>query len=283
LLFTLSRLGDFHCFDKDTGEVHWSKNAAEENEIRVPGWGFAGSPLVVGDLILLNIGEAGMAIEKSSGRVKWKSTDKDAGYSSLVPMRFKDVDAVVFGSSRSYVCVETETGKELWRKRWLTTFGCNAADPIVADGKVFLSSGYNRGCVLLDVTEDNLREVWKNKEMQNQISTSLLINDFVYGIHGDIDAGTQLRCMDFQSGKVQWTEDSFHPSALAAAGNRLIAISDQGDLVIAQASSDAVKVLSTHPLMVEKCWTSPVLSGGMLYVRGVSGELVCVDLSKKSS
>jgi outer membrane protein assembly factor BamB len=178
--------------------------------------------------------------------------------------------------------VDSKTGKELWRKRWLTTFGCNAADPIVADGKVFLSSGYNRGCVLLDVTEENVQEIWKNKDMQNQISTSLLVDGFVYGIHGDVDAGTQLRCMDFQSGEVKWSEDSFRPNALSAAGNRLIAITKEGDLVIAEASADSLKVLSMHPLTVEECWTSPVLSGGLLYVRGVLGELVCVDLRKKS-
>lgn len=279
-LYTLSRLGQVHCLEKQTGKLQWSVNAAEDNDIRVPAWGFAGSPLVVGDTLLLNVGEAGLAFNKHTGQLLWKSADKDAGYSSMVPFKQQGKSAIVFGSARSYVCVEIESGKEFWRQRWLTTFGCNAADPIISGDSVFLSSGYNRGSALLKVTDGDPDVVWKSKELQNQLSTSVLIDGFLYGIHGDVDAGTQLRCLELTTGKVGWSEESFHPSAMAAAGNRLIIITSDGELVIAKASSKNFQAISQHDLINGKCWTSPTLSGGLLYVRSVDGELTCLNLSQ---
>ena len=98
-LFTLSRRGDVFCFDRMTGKIKWRTNVPDETGIRIPGWGFAGSPLVVGQWLLLNIGDAGVALHKSNGNLKWASTDKDAGYSSMIPLG--DTGAVVFGSARS--------------------------------------------------------------------------------------------------------------------------------------------------------------------------------------
>jgi len=282
-LYTLSRLGQVHCFEKHTGKLRWSVNAAEDNDIRVPAWGFAGSPLVVGDMLLLNVGEAGLALNVHTGKLLWKSTDKDAGYSSMVPLKQQGKSAIVFGSARSYVCVEIESGKELWRQRWLTTFGCNAADPIVSGDSVFLSSGYNRGSALLKNTDGGPDVIWKSKELQNQLSTSILMEGFLYGIHGDVDAGTQLRCMELTSGNVAWTEESFHPSAMAAAGNRLIIITSDGELVIADASPEKFQVISQHKVIEGKCWTSPTLSDGLLYVRTVDGDLTCLDLSQSQA
>ncbi|MGB7328123.1 MAG: PQQ-binding-like beta-propeller repeat protein, partial [Rubripirellula sp.] len=113
---------------------------------------------------------------------------------------------------------------------------------------------------------------------QNQISTSLLIDGFLYGIHGDVDAGTELRCMELATGEIKWSEDAFHPSAIAAAGDRLIIIGAAGELIVGKASPDQFTATSTHKSLDGKHWTSPVLSAGLLYCRGANGELVCFDL-----
>ena len=276
LLFTLSRGGDVHCFDKSNGQVKWQQNIPDETNIRVPGWGFAGSPLVIDDRLFLNVGDAGVAIQKQTGKIEWRSADKDSGYSSIVPIQFGDRQAVVFGSARSYVCVAIDDGKELWRQRWLTTFGCNAADPIVVEDKILVSSGYNRGTALLEVTEDGPEIVWKHKDLQNQISTSILIDGCVYGIHGDIDAGTDLRCIDFDSGDVKWTATEFHPTAIAAVGSYLLIVTDEGELLIGAAEQSGFETLATIKVLDHKCWTSPVYSGNRIYCRSATGDLVCL-------
>lgn len=281
-LFSLSREGLVHCFDKTNGDLVWQTHVPDETGIRIPGWGFAGSPWVQGNLVLLNIGDAGVALEKHTGNVAWQSADKDAGYSSFVPIDVGRDSAVVFGSARSYVCVRIKDGHELWRQRWLTTFGCNAADPIVFGEHVFLSSGYNRGSALLKPDGDGINMVWKHKDFQNQISTSVLINRHVYGIHGDVDAGAQLRCIDPKSGEVKWSDDSFHPTAISAAQDHLIIVCDDGDLVIGKAQSTGFDTRLKHNVLSGKCWTAPVLSSGRLLVRSVDGELVCLEMPVKT-
>ncbi len=279
-VYTLGRRGELFCFDKVTGQLSWQIQVAELAKVRTPTWGFSSSPLVSGELLLLNVGDAGLAVNKHTGALVWSSADRDAGYSSMVPLQVAGKSAVVFGSARSYVCVTAMTGEELWRERWLTTFGCNAADPIIAGQQIFISSGYNRGCALLELVEGKVVQRWKSKEMQNQLSSSLLIDGFLYGIHGDVGSGTELRCMELSNGTVQWSSADLQPGGLAAAGQRLIIMSDAGELVIAAASPAHSQILARHQVLTDKCWTAPVLSNGKIYCRSMHGELVCVDVAK---
>ncbi len=292
-VFTLGRRGDLFCFDKVSGKVHWTINAADEADVRIPAWGFAGSPLVWRDLLILNVGDAGMAVHKESGSLAWASTDKDSGYASPVPLSPAADNRVILGSARSYVCVDATSGRELWRQKWLTTFGCNAADAIVSHSpasenrkidqrqsgpSIFLSSGYNRGCALLTIDDNEPTIVWKNKEMQNQLGNSVLIGGYLYGIHGDVVRGARLRCIELATGDVMWTNDTFRPGAISAAAGRLVMLSDSGELIVGTASPAAFEVTSRHRVLDGKCWTAPVLSHGRIYCRSAEGIIVCVDV-----
>lgn len=277
-VYTLSRRGEVFAFEKATGEVLWSKNVAVEAGMRVPGWGFSGAPLVINDTLLLNIGDAGVAVKKDSGDILWASEDRDSGYSGAVPIQVDGVDCVILGSSRSYVCVEIATGKERWRQRWLTTFGCNAADAIVSDGRVFLSSAYNRGSALIDPSGGEPEVIWKHKDYANHLTTSVLIDGFLYGVNGDVDAGATLTCMEWSSGKVAWQAESLRAGALTASGNRLIVITDSGELVIALAESTGFQPLARHQVLDGRCWSAPVLSNGRIHCRNAAGRLVCLNV-----
>jgi len=280
VVFTLSRSGDLFALDKMTGKVHWSQNVAIEADVRVPGWGFSGSPLVHDRLLILNVGDAGVAVDKKTGELIWKSDDKDSGYSSAVPMSLGGRASVIFGSARSYVCVDAASGEERWRQRWLTTFGCNAADAIVSGHHVFLSSGYNRGSALLDVSADSPSVVWKHKGFQNQMVSSLLVDGYLYGASGDVASGARLTCMEMMTGDIRWSDDSIRVGALSAAGDRLIVISDTGQLVIARLSPARFELLAQHQVLDGKCWTAPVLAQGRIYCRSATGRIVCVDVEE---
>ena len=277
-LYSLSRAGDLFCLDAATGQQQWQIQVAEVADVRVPTWGFAGSPLVYDHLLLLNVGDAGVAVDKLSGQLVWKSADRDSGYSSLVPLEYAGQPAVAFGSARSYVCVHPLTGQELWRHRWLTTFGCNAADPVVSGQQVFISSGYNRGSALLQQQLDGVEELWKNKDMQTQISSCVLIDGYLYGIHGDVGSGTQLRCMQWSTGQLMWSLDSISPGGLMAAGERLIVLTDSGELVVVAADPQAARILARQTAVDGKCWTAPTLSNGHIYCRTALGSLACWQL-----
>src|SRR5262249_10499708 len=147
-VYTLSRWGHVFCFEAATGKVQWSKNAADETNARIPSWGFAGSPLVHDNMVLLTMGSAGLALEKTTGKVLWKSGDQDAGYSSPVPFQRDGAWYALFSSEDAYTAVNLKTGNPQWRFRWLTRYGVNAADPIVVGDQVLLSTGYDKGAAL---------------------------------------------------------------------------------------------------------------------------------------
>jgi outer membrane protein assembly factor BamB len=109
--------------------------------MRVPDWGFTGAAYIHKNVLVLNVGDAGVGVDKDTGKILWKSADKNCGYSTPVPLATAGDPLVVFGSSQSYVAVNPENGKEAWRIKWLTEYGVNAADPIVAGLKLFIATG----------------------------------------------------------------------------------------------------------------------------------------------
>ncbi len=278
-VYALSREGDLFCFDARSGQIIWRKQIVDLAGVRVPGWGFSASPLVVGDTLLINAGDAGLALNKLTGNLLWKSADKDCGYGTPTLMKQNEQTIAIIPSGRSYVAVDVETGREQWRQRWLTSFGCNAADPIIDSGRVFLSSGYNRGAALLAVRGAAPAILWKNKSMRNQISSSILIDGYLYGVDGDIDDQTSLNCVDLETGEIRWSDSEINPGAIAAAGDRLIVLSKSGELTIAQVSAKGLQVLVSRKVLQAKCWTTPVLSNHRIFCRDASGELVCIDVS----
>ncbi len=279
-LYWLSRPGALFCFQAASGTLVWSKQVAEEAAVRLPGWGFSAAPLIVGDQLIVNIGESGAALNKHDGNLLWSSQNKEAGYGSPVPVQRGDATEVIFASSRAYIGVDLATGKQHWVERWLTSFGCNAADPIVHEGKMFLSSGYNRGAALFQLTDDKPQLIWKSKEMQNQLHSSILFKEHLYGIDGNMEAGGRLRCLDWATGELKWSVDDLRPGGLALAGGRLMVLTDAGELFIASAAATGFQAEARGQVLDGKCWTVPVLANGLLFCRTVDGQVACVDLRK---
>ncbi|MCA9118875.1 MAG: PQQ-binding-like beta-propeller repeat protein [Planctomycetaceae bacterium] len=277
-VFTLSQAGDLFCFAVTTGDILWSKNIANEADVRAPGWGFGGSPVVHDDKLLLAVGEAGTAVDKTTGELLWSSDDKDAGYATPHLLKHDGNWLMLVASGKYFHAVDVDTGQERWRHKWLTRFGCNAADPIVVAQTVFISSGYNRGSALLRFTAGEPEEVWKTKEYQNQFSSSVLLDGYLYGVDGDTTGERTLKCIELKTGEVQWSHEGFGSGALIAAGKRLIILSETGELVIADASPVAFRQVTRGSVLEGKCWTAPTLANGRVYCRSADGEVACVDL-----
>ena len=278
-VYSLSRQGDLYCLDARTGQIHWSKNVQQEADVRIPGWGFASSPMIHNDQLILNVGESGLAVDKISGNVVWKSGDGEAGY--MTPHRLKIGDRwfALIASGKFYQCVDLESGKVVWKHRWLTTNGCNAADPIVHQNQVFISSGYGRGAALLAFTDTTAKVLWNNIEMQNQLNSSVLVDGHIYGFDGDEGGEVQLKCLEFSSGEVRWNYPGLGAGSLMVADNQLIILSEAGELSIAPVSNTLFAPTAKAKILDGKCWTVPVLSNGMIYCRNAAGEIACVNVT----
>jgi len=278
-VYTLSRQGDLFCFDALSGQIRWSQNVQRENDARIPGWGFSSSVLVHEDKLILNVGDAGLALDKLTGKLLWKSGDGEAGYMTPHKVKIDDQWYALIASGKFYQCVSINSGNVGWKHRWLTTNGCNAADPIVSEGRVFISSGYGRGAALLSFTDKTAKVVWSNNEMQNQMNSSIFIDGYVYGFDGDEGGGeVQLKCLEFSTGEVRWSYPGLGAGSLFAADNHFIVLSETGELVIAPVSNDSFEPSRSKKILDGKCWTAPVLSHGLIYCRNASGDIACVNL-----
>ncbi|MFT4641866.1 MAG: outer membrane protein assembly factor BamB [Verrucomicrobiales bacterium] len=277
-VYTLSRSGQLFCLDAVSGEIRWSKNVQEETGAAIPSWGFSGAPLVHESLLVINMGDAGVALDKKSGEVIWKSEATESGYSTPYPYKVtEDQWAVILGSAKSYVAVDIKTGKELWRYRWLTRYGVNAADPIVNGDQVFISSGYNKGSALLQLGSEEPTLVWKSKELRTQMNPSVLIKGYLYGTDGDAGNDATLKCIDWKTGEVKWSQKAVGTGGVTAADGNLIVLTSRGELIVAPASPESFQPLTRAQVLGGKCWTCPVLSNGRIYCRNADGKLVCID------
>ncbi len=275
-VFHLGQMGELFCLEAASGKVIWSNNVAQATDTKIPTWGLTGAPFVLGDLLILNAGTAGSAVEKATGKVVWSSTG-EGGYATPVPFR---ENILIFGT-KALACVEPKSGKLRWSFPWPTTYDVNAADPVVvSDDRVFISSDYNHGGALLEVKGDKAKALWENKNLKNPFASSVLLNGFIYGI--DAYAGKPngtLRCIDLATGDLKWSEASIGNGALMAADNKLIVISEKGELVIVEPTPQAFKTIARAQVLGGKCWTMPVLSNGKIFCRNAKGDLVCIDPS----
>jgi len=268
-VYTLSKSGHVFCFDAAGGKKIWGV----EVDAEAPTWGFAGSPLVLGKKVILNVGEAGTALEAATGKVVWSSGTGASGYSTPVPYEVGGKTLIALFCADGAAAVQADDGKIVWKHPWKTSYKVNAADPIILDGgkKVFLSSGYNTGCALLDVSGGSPKEIWRNKNMRNKHTNSVVYKGAIFGFDE-----SKLTCLDLASGEKKWTESSLGKGSLMLADGKLIVLSERGKLVVADASPDGFKELASIQAVNGKCWSAPVLANGRIFAKSKKGAFACI-------
>lgn len=277
-VYTMSRNGLVHAFDAATGDVHWKTDATEIAGQKVITWGLASSPVIEGDLILLNIGEHGVALNKRTGKLAWSSPVGKASYASAVVFDYRGRRcAAIFSSEHMYV-VDAVTGKEVWHFEWKTKYDVNAADPVVFGDRMFLSSGYGRGCTLLDISGARPKQLWENDSLRNHFSSSIHVDGYIYGVDGNTKGRGHLRCLSVKDGREQWNMPIGFGS-LIMVNDKIVALGESGTLYVAERTPEAYREISkAHTGLSKLCWTPPAFSGGVVYCRNDKGKLVAVDL-----
>lgn len=275
-VYILSKQGHAFCLDAKSGTVVWQKHLTNDYGVKPHEWGFSCSPIMVDDLIVLNAGTYGLALRKQDGTLAWVNEKGSPGYSSAVPYEQQGKTCVAILGNKEVYGVVAATGQVLWKQPWKTQYDESIPDAIVAGDKLFMSSGLGTGAAFFRIEADKLVQIWSHKEMQNWLSTSILWQDHIYGI--DTKDGA-LKCLDFRTGAVKWAQEGLGAGSVTLAGGKLIALSDKGKLLIAEASPAGYTELAAAQVLDGKCWTVPVLANGRVYARNADGELVCIDVS----
>jgi outer membrane protein assembly factor BamB len=278
LVYTFSKSGVVVCLDSTTGKPRWDRNLAKKYALSVPSWGFSGSVVVWGRMAIVDAGRI-VAMDKKTGREIWKTEDYGPAYSTPMPFTHQDRELLATFPAYGLVVVEAGTGKKIAGHKWETSYNVNAATPIVDAGRIFITSGYNHGGALLRLRGKALESLWQNKQMKGKMATPVLLDGHLYGFDESV-----LRCLDVETGKSVWKKPGLGQGSLMVAGDRLIIMSDDGKLVIAEATAEAFRGLAEAQLFkVNEGWIMPVLAHGRIYCRSSDGQLVCVDVRKSGT
>jgi len=273
LVFTYSKMGHLHALDAQTGRVVWAKNIPKDFSGKIPTWGVTSSPVVHDDKLIVMAGAPGacmMAFNKNNGSVIWKAGNDAPAYAAPLVFRMKNAPYLAAFNAGGVVFHNLKDGKELWRYGWKTNYDVNAAMPVIAGDRVFVSSGYNTGGALLQSSKDNAL-LWQNRNMSNHFNSSVLWNGHIYGFDE-----SQLACLDWNTGRKVWSQGRLGKGSLLVADGKLVILSERGELVIADASPQGYREISRSQILGGKCWTVPALANGRIYARNATGNLVCV-------
>ena len=283
-IYTFSPQGILHCIRFNDGKKVWRRNTHQEFGADKGFFGAASTPVVEGTRLLLNVGGrngAGIvAFDKDTGRTLWRASDDEASYSSPVVADIDGKRLAVFFTREGLQAVVPNNGEIRHSLRWRARShaSVNAAMPLVIGNRVFLSSSYRTGATLLDLGGDRLEQLWFSDDaLSNHYATSVHKDGYLYGFHGRQEYGQVLRSVELATGKVQWEQRGFRAGTVTLAGDRLLILVENGELVVAEASPKGFHSLARAKVLDGTVRAYPALAQGRLYARNVS-RLVCVDL-----
>jgi outer membrane protein assembly factor BamB len=286
-VYTFGAEGVLTCWQLGDGAKRWSVDTKAAFRPDKGFFGAACSPLVEGELVVLNVGgreEAGIvAFKCDDGKVRWKATNDEAGYASPIAATLNGRRHVLSFNREGLVGLDPAGGAELFRFRWRSRSDTtvNAATPLVIGDSVFLSASYGTGAVLLRLEGGKPREVWSGDDiLSNHYATSVQCGGFLYGFDGRQEQTPRLRCVEAETGKVRWSEENFGAGTLMLAGEKLVVLTEKGVLVVAPATPDEFRPSGRARVLESECRAHAALAGGMLYARD-RDTLVCVDLRGK--
>lgn len=281
-VFALGKNGDLVSCDSETGKKLWHVDLISLAGLKgPPEWGFSGSPLIVDGSLLVEAGST-LAFDPDSGELKWRSQPFRPAYGSPTPFKSSGQSLIAILKTDGLAVISTENGGTVAFSPWETAFDTNATTPIVSEGKIFLSTGYDRGCALFGFDGRALNKRYENQLLCTHMNNAVLFDGHLYGFDGTAHRGrpTEFVCLEWESGKERWrvppTEGLGCGSLIATSDGKLLILSERGELVIAEASPEEFLLGTRVQILGGRCWTPPALVNGVLYARNARGDLVAV-------
>jgi outer membrane protein assembly factor BamB len=266
-----------HCLDAASGKSVWKKDIAKEFNGKNISWKSALSPVADGEAIYIAGGGADasmLALKAATGDVIWKTGDERMTHATPVVATILGVKQVIFMMQSGMVSVGAQSGKVLWKFPfpYRTATGCS---PVVSGDIVFCSAGYGIGAAACQLSKSGenfgAKEIWRvrgDNPLGDLWSTPVQKDGFLYGmISYKKFASGPLKCVDLKTGTVKWEQAGFGSGNVILAGAKLVALSDDGQVVLAAADPSAYKELGRTKAIAGKCWSTPALSDGRLFVR----------------
>lgn len=302
-VYVITIKGEVCCLDALTGQVVWNKDMKTDFNLAMPHHLFSSSPITHGDLLLVNMGPAGVAFDKKTGNIVWNNiVPKSLSvYASPVPFMQGNKACVAFLSDMALTVVNEANGQTISTCACVSAHNENSPDPVVIGDKLFQTTFF--ACTLLKADTPTASPVKMGGPMRSRFATPVLVGDYLYCFNGCLDDLTNtwknsgLICMDPKDCSIKWAQGGFSDGGLIAADGKLIILDRSGMLVLVDASPASYKELARVRAFPEpdkegvkglnrvyrrgNCFSMPVLCDGRIYVRNNTGVLACLDVRTK--
>ncbi len=272
-LYHQSPHGQLVCLVAKTGKKVWDTNTYKTFGGRKTYWAFAESVLIDGDnAIVCPSGDKAsvVALDKMTGKIVWKAKDVDgaSGYATPVLVKCGGLRIILTMNGKAFIAVNADGGELLCTFPYPTKHGVNALTPLYHDGCVFISSGYGAGATLLKLNVQgktaSVEKVWSSKDLSNHHGGVMLIDGYVYGATG------KWVCLDWKTGKTQWSADGVGKGSVTFADGMLYTMSEKRKVGLSKPSPKAHELISQFEIPEQgkgPSWAHPVVCGGRLYIR----------------
>ena len=294
VVYVLGATGKLFALAAKSGAPIWEKDLTAEFASEVPKWGFSTSPLIEGELLLVEAGGrdgnilvdmvidrkaavTAVALDKATGATAWTALDEKMSYSSPIAFTAAGARQLAYFTAYSLTGLAPEDGRVYWRYPWKTRYDVSAATPIfIPPNRLFISTGDDNGGAVLQIKSDSdslaVEQVWQNKKMKNHFGTSVLYENHLYGFDQAI-----LKCIDAGTGEEKWKTRGYGKGTLIVADGHLIVLGEEGQLGLVEATPAGFREKSKAQVFNGRCWTVPSIANGRLYLRDES-EIICLNV-----
>lgn len=243
-----------------------------------------------------------VAFDKFSGKEVYRCSRELASYASPVAtpqLRAQGVD-LLFLMRGGLLGINGEKGTETFFEPWRssTLESVNAACPVVNGNEILISETYSIGSQLLKLEQGKVSSVWKDVGRQRDQAfrahwaTPILVDGYLYGCSGRNQPDADLRCIRWEDGKVMWAVRTHERMSLLHVDGHFVVLGEEGRLLLMKVNPEKPEVVGEldlyatkdpvdgGPLLSAPCWAAPMLSHGLLYLRG-NDRVVCMELIPK--
>jgi outer membrane protein assembly factor BamB len=298
--------GMLYCLKVEDGKEVWKVDTKEKYHFQQNFFGVGSVPVVDGDLLIVPIGGSVIgrrpvdfrdvkpngtgivAFDKKTGEVKYEALDELSSYSNPIVTTLDGKRTALYFSRGGLVGFEPQSGKSIFHYPWRAKIeeSVNASTPVVIGDKVLVTECYGPGAALLEIKGGKPKEIWTDAEKDRSDksllchwNTPIHVDGYLYGCSGRHENDAETRCVELKTGEVKWSKRKTTRCTLLLVDDHLVSMSEYGILTLLKVNPNKYDEVSKYkvPELDNPCWAPPVLSNGILYLRG-RGKLVALEL-----
>ncbi len=298
--------GMIHCVNVVDGKQLWAVDSVKDFHVHQNFFGVGSVPVVEGELLIAAVGGSPkgarpddlrdakgngsglVAFDKRTGKVAWQVSDELASYSSPIVTTVGERRVGLYFARAGLVGFNPKTGKAdfhfPWRAKVLESV--NASNPVVIGDRVLLTECYGPGAVLLQLKADGMTKVWSDLDKEDRSDKSLRCHwntpvhtgGFVFGSSGRHENEADLRCIDLTTGALQWREPNLSRASLTLIDGHFLCMTERGELILLKVNPKKYEPVAKWVTDLDgPTWAAPVVSHGLMYIRG-KDRLLCAEL-----